>query len=313
MTPRISVIMPVRNGRPFLAEAISSILQQTCGDFEFIVVDDGSTDGSPQVVEVFAQNDARLKLVKQSRGGVTAALRHGVQWARAELIARMDADDVAVPERFAAQIELLDREPQVVAVGSYLERIDADGESIAVSKWPLTHDEIDAALLCGHGGLAHPSAMIRHDALDAVGGYRQEYEYSQDKDLWLRLAEYGRLANLPWPLLRYREHLKSISMDRQQQQWESMRAAVSDACRRRKIPLPDQMKNGRSRPRSEYDLRRDWVRAAARAGNLNTAWKHARHLIRERPFATATWTAVARITTSPITSTARHSLLSRRP
>ena len=307
MAPRISVVMPVRNGGVYLGPAIKSILRQTYDNFEFIVIDDGSTDGSQNVVETLARNDARLKLFRQGPEGVTVALQRGVHRAKAEFIARMDADDLAHPERFAAQVRVLDRDPRTVAVGSYVERIDADGAPIAMSRWPLTHEKIEFGLLRGHGGLAHPTAMIRRDALVTVGGYRKEYPLAQDKDLWLRLAEQGRLANLPLLLLKYREHLHSVSMSRQRQQWESTRAAVHDACRRRKIPVPADLANGSARVRTEYDQRRDWVRAAARAGNLSTAWKHARHLIRERPFSGRTWTAFGRMAAAPITATVRQS------
>ena len=198
MPPRISVVMPVYNARPFLAEAIDSITKQTFQDLEFIIIDDGSTDGSFELSQAAARDDSRIRLIRQSHAGVTAALNRGVIGpAQGEFVARMDADDISLPERFEIQADALDRQPDVLAIGSFVQRIDADGDTIAVSKWPLTHEEIDAGLLRGRGGLAHPTAMIRSGALRAVGGYRQKFAFAQDKDLWLRLAERGRLQNLP--------------------------------------------------------------------------------------------------------------------
>jgi glycosyltransferase involved in cell wall biosynthesis len=206
---------------PFLPAALDSILQQTCHDLELIAVDDESTDGSLPYLRQVAAVDSRMILVENEHRGVTAALNDGLRRASGEFIARMDADDRSHRERIAQQLDFLRRHPAVVAVGCWVRRIDEDGDVIAIGRWPESHADIYCGLLRGCGGLPHPGAMMRRAAVLEVGGYREQFRLAQDKDLWLRLAEQGQLANLPLVLLDYREHRKSLSRAqrlRQQQQ-----------------------------------------------------------------------------------------------
>lgn len=292
MQPRVSVLMPMRNARRYLSSAINSVLQQSYGEFEFIIVDDGSDDGSVQVVEQIG--DHRLKLVRQKACGVTEALNHGLSHAKGEFVARMDADDIALADRFEKQIAFLKQNEDVVAVGSFVERIDEEGLPIALGKWPTDHDEIDQQLLEGRGGLPHPTAMIRHSVLQSVGGYRSEYPVAQDKDLWLRLSEVGRLANIPEPLLQYREHLRSVSTVHQQMQVESVRAAVADAFRRRGLQGSAHTLKTLLRNETANDRRRQWIKSAMRSGNHPTASKHAKLLLLEDYTSPKTWLTLFR-------------------
>jgi cellulose synthase/poly-beta-1,6-N-acetylglucosamine synthase-like glycosyltransferase len=291
--------MPVFNAEKFLRAAIDSILGQTWSDFEFVIIDDGSTDGTGEILRKYEQEDPRVRLVFCEHVGVTNALNEGLAVSRGEYVARMDADDVSMPERFAVQVDYLDEHPEVVAVGSAIETMDTEGAALGFSRWAETHEEIDRLLLRGQGGLAHPSAMIRLEALKAIGGYRPEFRYAQDKDLWLRLAEHGRLANLPLPLLRYREHAGSIGFAHRDEQSEALRRAVHDAYMRRGLAEPGEAVIRVPARLSLGEQHRRWLKTAVRAGNFGTAFKYARRLLSDEPFSFRTWMALTRLLLSP--------------
>lgn len=279
---------------PFLPEAIASIEQQTWQNWELVVVDDGSTDGSAEWLEQRALQEPRIRVIRQPHAGVTVALNRGLREVRGELIARMDADDIAHPERFARQVAYLQASPQVVAVGSWVRRIDADGDPIAIACWPSTHEEIVEGLVRGMGGLPHPTAMIRRSAMERVGGYREQFRLAQDKDLWLRLAEMGNLANLREVLLDYREHPESISQARRDQQRDHLQAILDDAERRGVLPIPAARSRSVARQRTRPS-ELEWLRAASRAGNWSTAWKYAGQLLTRYPFQPLTWWSLLRL------------------
>jgi glycosyltransferase involved in cell wall biosynthesis len=293
--PLISVCMPVYNTEPYIAEAVESILAQTYRNFEFIIVDDGSTDRSLAILERFAAQDARIRLSSRPHAGYLVRLNEMLDEARGDLIARMDADDVAMPERFIRQIDFLDAHPDVVAVGSRVLAIDSDGDPIAEFCTTQEHEEIDRAHLDVRGGfINHPVAMIRTGVIRAIGGYRADYWPGEDVDLWLRLAEIGRLANLPESLLKYRRHLESIGYTRQARQHERCRAAAIDAHRRRGLPLPcweRSEKNDRTTDRQVH--LRTWAWWALGAGNLRTARKYAFKSLRSSPLSWHNWKLVA--------------------
>jgi glycosyltransferase involved in cell wall biosynthesis len=209
--PTISVLIPVYNGGEFLARALQSVLGQTFADFECLVLDDGSTDGSGEVAESIARADPRMRVIRRENRGLVATLNELIQLARGELVARMDADDIALPERFGQQAAFLAAHPEVVCVGGGHWIIDEADRTIAAVRQPTDDAKIQALALRGHTTICHPAAMIRTRALRAVGGYRPEFYPTEDLDLWLRLGEVGRLANLDNPVIRYRFHSGSIS------------------------------------------------------------------------------------------------------
>jgi glycosyltransferase involved in cell wall biosynthesis len=293
--PTISVVMPVYNSQGYLAAAVESILAQTFSEFELVAVDDGSTDGSLATLERLASGDTRIRIISRPNTGIVGALNDGLTAARGELVARMDADDVAMPDRFERQLHHLSAHPDCVAVGSAVLRIDPDGDPICIQPWALAHEEIDRLLLAGGGGLAHPTAMIRTAAIRQVGGYRREYEWVEDKDLWLRLAEIGRLANLPEPLLKYRLHENSVCWQRENEQralWEKLLAETYE--RRGLLGPPPQFPPHCGKRPGPGRTRAKWIRAATRSGNYTTAAKHVRQLCRDQPWQAATWLAVLR-------------------
>lgn len=289
--PRISVVMPVHNGETYLPLAIESILRQTFTDFEFIILDDGSTDRSRAILDFYARSDGRVRPILCAHRGITAILNDGLAAARGEFIARMDADDISLPERLATQLRFLDNQPEVVALGSALEVIDPDGDPIHIMRWPGDHEEIDRRLLLGQGGLPHPAALMRRRTLNDAGGYREQFVVAQDKDLWLRLAERGRLANLAEPLLRYRQHLRSISSLRQDEQRRAVARAVQDACQRRGLEVPATLAvlSQTVPAATACEMRRQWIRAAMRHGNYRTARKHLKHYLQDKPYSPSRW------------------------
>jgi glycosyltransferase involved in cell wall biosynthesis len=213
-TPAISVAMSVYNGERFLAEAIESVLGQTFSDLEFLIVDDGSTDGSRAIIEAYAAKDPRIRPIVRENRGLIASLNQMLDEARAPLVARMDADDVCLPERLEKQVAFLDDHPDYGVLGCWTVDIDEHGGDWTGGDWtphPLTHEEfvehIDqrAPLLC------HPAVVFRRDLVRAVGGYHAAYKHCEDLDLWLRLASITKIGNIPVKLLRYRHYAGQVS------------------------------------------------------------------------------------------------------
>ena len=214
-TPRVTVLLPVYNARAFVAEAVRSVLDQTFGDFELVAIDDGSTDGSAEVLSTIA--DPRLRILRQENRGLIATLNRGIAEATGELIARMDADDISLPDRFAKQVAYLDAHPKVVAVGGAAQFFTDAGPQDFVLRHPNDPAAIRQAL-AKDSAIVHPTAMIRRDALTGIGGYRRAFVDAEDYDLWLRLAEKHDLANLDDVVLHYRVHAGQVSVRKACQQ-----------------------------------------------------------------------------------------------
>ncbi|MET0381970.1 MAG: glycosyltransferase [Burkholderiaceae bacterium] len=234
--PLVSVLLPVFNGGAYLRPAIDSILAQTFRDFECLVLDDGSTDGSGELAQAIARRDPRLRVVRRENRGLVATLNELAGMARGALLARMDADDIALPHRFARQVDFLAANPAVVCVGGAQILMDQAGRDISPIVPPSDDERIQRQALRGHGSICHPTAMIRAGALREIGGYRADFYPAEDLDLWLRLGELGELANLAEPVLRYRVHTGSISgLAAQGRQRAAGRRACEEAWRRRGV------------------------------------------------------------------------------
>ena len=288
--PAVSVILAAYNAEKYLAEAVDSILGQTFRDFELLLIDDGSKDSTAALVADFGRRDPRVVPISRPNRGLTPTLNEGIARATAPLLARMDADDVAEPTRFEKQVAFLDANPDCVCVGSRVTLIDPLGSPIKVTDHATDHASIDAGLIKGIGwSVVHPAAMLRTDSVRKIGGYREQFKTSQDLDLFLRLAEVGRLANLPEPLLRYRQHFESVANTKADVQWKLKNEIVGDAYDRRGMKRPEQFPFERRVPKSFDQQLRDWTWAALRAGNAAVARKHAKALVKEKPFAAATW------------------------
>ncbi len=292
--PSVSVVMPVYNAGVFLAPAVESILAQDFHEFEFVIIDDGSTDKSPKLLQAFARLDSRIRVISRPNTGIVKALNDGLQAARAPFVARMDADDLSMSGRLRRQFDYLKAHEQCVAVGSRILLIDTEGWPICEMCQERTHEEIDSANLRGGGSaMNHPSVMFRTVAVRAIGGYRAELIYAEDLDLWLRLAEVGRLYNLPDVLLRYRMHAKSISHARSLEQHRKWRMAAEDAMRRRgdssaqPTLADDGLVNEKATTEADNHIR--WAWWALMSGNLRTARKHALAGLRCAPLSIESW------------------------
>lgn len=234
--PIISVLMPVYNAKRYLIAALESILNQTFQDFEFLIVDDGSTDGSLAILKQYAAVDHRIHLVSRPNTGHVVALNEMLAKATGKYIARMDADDIALPERFAKQVAFLEQRPEVVCVGGGYQIIDeCDRLLLYHLNMPEQDEENQRFSLMGHTTICHPCAMFRRDVLQQVGYYNPDLIPAEDLDLWLRLGEVGKLANLNEPILKYRFHSHSISGQQQDLQRQKAREACERAWQRRGI------------------------------------------------------------------------------
>jgi glycosyltransferase involved in cell wall biosynthesis len=239
--PCVSVVMPIYNAGRFLDLAIRSIRAQTLTDFEFILVDDGSTDAVDHILSANTAADARLSVLRLPHGGIATALNHGVVRAQADLVAIMNADDEALPERLERQVAVMREQPNVVALGTAAEMIDQDGHALGRIQPPGDPALIREKLMEANW-LAHPTVMMRRDLVLAAGGYRPIFSACEDYDLWLRLSERHDLSNTPEPLLRYRIHDNQVSSRR----WVLQRLqvlAAQRAARLRRSGHPDPMHN----------------------------------------------------------------------
>lgn len=296
--PAISVLMPVYNAERFLEEAVDSVLAQTLRDFELIAIDDGSTDASLRILRESAARDPRIRVVSRPNQGLIATLNEALHVARGELIARMDADDVSLPERFGRQQQHLRAHPDCVAVGSRVLLIDPGGGPLREIGENQDHEGIDRAYLeGGFGTIVHAAAMFRRATLLEIGGYRPRFDSAEDVDLFLRLAERGRLANLPDVLYRYRMHHASIGHVSRKQHLAS-REAIREARARRglapskedavepspavdPVPAPARVR--------EAEHHRRWAWWALQSGYLATARKQALSAFWKSPASLESW------------------------
>lgn len=237
-SPRVSVLMPCYNGEAFVEEAIRSILDQTLADFEFIIVDDGSTDGSPLIIDAWRQADRRIRVLTKPNGGIVSALNFGLEACRGQYVARMDADDIALPERLAFQADYLDRSPGCVLVGgSSVDEMPPTANSVRASGG--RHAATDLSVFPPRIAVAvHPLVMFRRDVVMGIGGYSADYPHAEDYDLFIRLAAHGTIDNPPEDLLFYRRHDDAVSVRHVDVQEDAAVQAELDALQRAAQPLP---------------------------------------------------------------------------
>ena len=280
--------MPVFNAANYLSEAVESILNQTFGDFEFLVVDDGSSDGSLGILEHYAARDHRIRLISRPNTGLVVALNEMLALAKGEFCARMDADDISSLARFEEQLEFLRSHPDCLCVGSRTEIIGPSGEKIGDRVEVFESHQIDSQLMQGNAfALIHATCLFRTSALRGIGGYDEKLPIAEEIDLFLKLAEMGMLANLRSVLYKYR---MSDSSATHSKMLESMRVTwqVINAARMRRgldevvMPSP-QLEAGRHKQR--------WAWWALQAGNVGTARKFATLNLWEHPASINAWKA----------------------
>jgi glycosyltransferase involved in cell wall biosynthesis len=208
--PTVSVVMSVYNSELYLAHALESILSQTFTDFELIVIDDGSTDGSAEILH--STSDPRLRVVEQNNAGLTRSLNRGFALAKGEYVARIDADDTCLPGRLAAQVAYMDQHQATVLLGTAYRHVDLLRDR-QVDIYPPREDEALRRAMVSGNPFCHSSVMVRRAAVVKEGGYDESFPYLQDYELWSRLAQVGELANLPQILVSRRYHAASLSND----------------------------------------------------------------------------------------------------
>jgi glycosyltransferase involved in cell wall biosynthesis len=209
--PHVSVIMSVYNGADYLYPCVQSILQQTFRHFEFLIMDDGSTDGSTEILRDMAKMDTRIRLVVRENRGLVASLNDLIELAKAPLLARMDCDDVAMPDRLRRQTEFLGKHPEIGILGCDTHDLDENGLLTGRGdEYPKDPSEAKIALKNGPP-VCHPSVMMRIALIRKLGGYRQAFRHAQDYDLWLRASVETHITSLPERLLLYRRSPQQVS------------------------------------------------------------------------------------------------------
>lgn len=203
-SPLLTVLLPVRNGMPYLIEAVESILNQTFSAFEFLIIDDASMDGTTEFLATVAARDDRVRVLRRETScGLGAALRFGMQQTRTSWVARMDADDIALPHRLERQMAFVDANPQFDIVGAWAMEIDNGGSALQTRTVPVAHPDIIKLLWANP--MLHPTVVMRKSAIERAGSYADQVRRHEDYDLWFRCAAAKLLfANIPEVLLHYR-------------------------------------------------------------------------------------------------------------
>jgi len=206
----VSVLMPVYNAELYLREAIESVLNQTYTDFEFIIINDGSTDNSESIILSYSDN--RIKYIKNETNlKLIATLNKGIKLAQGDFLARMDADDICAIERLEKQVSFLKNNNDYVAVGSCYDKIDLLGDKIESVKLPLVSEEVFYSLHF-FNPICHPSVLMRNSILKEYNlNFDENYIHAEDYEFWTRLIQYGKIRNLPDTLLKYRVHETQVS------------------------------------------------------------------------------------------------------
>lgn len=294
-TPKVSVVMAVYNAQPYLEAALESVLSQDFTDFEFLAHDDGSSDNSLEVLEAYARKDPRLVVTSGENQGVARAVNGMLERARGTYIARMDSDDLNLPGRFSAQVAYLEAHPDCVALGATTIEMDADGRLVAPITPPLDHATIDAQNLRGNNSLHQPVIMLRRAAVEQVGRYNPDMPAASDLDMWLRMGEVGKLANLAEPYLLYRHHAKSISTSRNAEQTRLAHEACRRALARRGLPDRELVTTKDRAALTDATRATAYIRTGWRAWKhgYRDTWRHyAWQALRAAPLSVAAWKLV---------------------
>ncbi len=207
--PKISVIMPVYNGEKFLKEAIESILNQTFTDFEFIIINDGSKDNSLNIIKEYAEKDNRIKIIDQKNVGIIKALNNAIKIAKGKYIARMDADDISLAERFEKQINILEKENAVLC-GTFAIAINESGQEIKKMNYIKKSWQENKLYLIRGNPFIHPSVMFEKEKIINAGMYKN-YKNIEDYELWTRIVPKYKSINLQEYLFKYRVHDNQIT------------------------------------------------------------------------------------------------------
>ncbi len=291
LPPSVSVLMPVYNAAPYLGKAIISILGQDLNNFELIIIDDGSTDNSWQLIQEIAKTDSRIKSLTRANKGISATRNELIDMASSNLIAWMDADDISLPNRLSVQSSYLNDNKDYVAVGCRTKMIDH--EDAEICDWPmlLTHKEIDEWHINGRGGaIIFPSSMMRKNSVKSVGGFNNKLTGAEDLDLFLKLAEIGKVANIDQLCFFYRQHIDSICHGQNKQIAIDTQSVINEAALRR--GLAAKILSTKTTNVSKQEIYNKWTWWSLKAGNKKTARKYAVKALLESPFSLNNWKAL---------------------
>jgi len=209
---KVSIIMACHNSSTYLNEAINSVLKQTLGDLELILIDDFSTDNTLEIAKRYQVQDGRISVISLPvNSGPAAARNAGIRAARGEWLGILDSDDVAMPSRFEAQMRLADSDKDLIMIGSSLISINEDGIELKAHEYPIDHQKLINRLYTQQPFPPHSSMVYRKDAVKMLGAFNPRYLQSEDYDLWLRLSEIGKVASINKPFVKIRKHEQNIS------------------------------------------------------------------------------------------------------
>lgn len=209
-SPLVTVLMPVYNASPYLKQAIESILEQTYDNYEFLIIDDGSTDASLSIIRQYATANSKLRVVSRSNRGLVNTLNEGVLLARGKYIARQDADDMSLPLRLEKQVLFMERHTDALLVGSNYEFIDSQGAVSGATDVFTKHNDIKPALIFSNQ-FGHGTVMVDKNGLINSGLYDANYAHAEDYELWSRIADRGSVYNLSDILYQWRMHSQNIT------------------------------------------------------------------------------------------------------
>jgi len=222
--PKVTALMSVYNGEKYLREAVESILNQTFEDFEFIIINDGSSDSSRD--KILSYKDSRIRFIENEKNlGLTKSLNRGLRIAKGKYIARIDVDDISMPGRFEKQVSFLDEHKEIALVGSWIQIINPQSGEVFVLKYDCDPVIIKWTLLFKNP-IAHSSAFFRKEIIEEMGYYKEKYKYAQDFDLWFRISRRYKIANIAEVLVKYRIHDESVT--KAQQTYNMQRQFVSE-------------------------------------------------------------------------------------
>ena len=224
--PKVTVLLCVFNGEPYLTSSIHSILNQTFSDFELLIINDGSTDGTLNIIQSF--NDTRIRLINNNKNqGLISCLNQGIEAAQGVFLARHDSDDLAINDRLEKQVHYLDSNSKAVLVGTWLSLIDKNGFELEQWKYP-EHPHLVRWAMLFDSPVGHSSVMFRTEVARELGGYSENHKYAEDFEFWSRMSKTGEIVNIPQILQQYRIHSESVSSQKNEAQ-EKMRIMISTA------------------------------------------------------------------------------------
>ena len=279
----ISVIMSNYNTpEEFLREAIESVLNQTYSDFEFIIVDDCSTDNSLEIIESY--KDSRIIIIKNEKNlGITKSLNRALKAAQGEFVARMDGDDICLPERFHKQVDFLKQNPDTIVCGTWVELFgkgaDSHKEKTTCKTLP-EKETLQINLLFGnHLNIIHPSAMFNNKLLKNNNiAYNENYIFAQDYRMWVECCKKGDLANVSEILFKYRIHNKAVSSDKKSVQTECAKTIMAEQLSWLDLELPDDWEtfhSGLLTGRKPFDLRyKEWIETIIKHNKKHKVFNH---------------------------------------